>query len=261
MPEFVEARLRLQRASDHVADVNARLIAFLEKHPPKRRVRKDPDTGNWAIAFYNIGVPDPMIGVVTGEAVHSARAALDYAVGELIAANTRQWPSDKVKFGFPICSEVSEYRLARKGKLKGIPKDARAVIKDLQPCNDWRRKLRPQARFVLERLHRLDIEEKHRRLHRLACGIVLYSVVYRTGKETNRIQINRFVSLTPNDETTVCVLPVASSDPKPEVKLDFDFEVCFDNPSISRDAEVLAELRAIIQEVDRVLTRLEPSLP
>lgn len=259
MPKFVEARLKVKRAREHIEDVKARVLSAIEKAPPVVEPRQNADSGKWEVVFHGGGSPEPMIGVICGEVVHAARSALDHAVGEMISLATGTWPGGDSKFEFPIIGDPTKYADAKKRKLDGVPPAAVAFIDAIQPCH--RLNIAPPEHQILWILHRLDIEDKHRRLHVLGRGFLLYHLTYKGPHGAFvREQINKWV-FPLEDGAVVHTLSLGIDHPKPEMYGDVQFEIAFENPPEARNGEVVAELTKLVDEVEVVLDRLEGTLP
>jgi hypothetical protein len=100
--------------------------------------------------------PDRHLGILVGDCLYNLRSALDHLIWQLVLCNPPHRPSRKNMF--PICTSPALFdEQLKKGRLKGVPESAVALIKGLQP-NDTR----DHPLFVLDYLHNID---KHRELN------------------------------------------------------------------------------------------------
>lgn len=116
--------------------------------------------------------PPPLVGLLIGDCVHNLRAALDHIVYALIKTNPARPPNTPNRSTmFPIrdTREGYESQVNKLQRLAGLPDNAAAVVRALQPYNTREKGLNHKAHplFVLDALENID---KHRRLT-VAAGI------------------------------------------------------------------------------------------
>ena len=147
------AYLRLDRAKEHLSDLEARVKAFGQEKighlPVLSRDAKGVPTIRPHVAAY---VPQDF-SVVIGEVFYNFRAALDYLVFALADGQHRTQ--------FPIDETRKDFLRHRKTFLKGVPVEYIALIETLQPYNGckWSRFLREYSNV-----------DKHAELLRLQAG-------------------------------------------------------------------------------------------
>jgi hypothetical protein len=133
------ARLKINRAQEHLHAVDAQVVEFLTRDPkPYRLIPKVDTEGAKKISrvFLEVDEQPPVsIGVVVGDCIHNARSALEYVTFELtealsLSANARR----RIKPQFPLVRE-NAHTYRRKGLpyVAHLPGWQRAVIRKLQP--------------------------------------------------------------------------------------------------------------------------------
>jgi hypothetical protein len=149
---------KLVRAQEHINELHTEVQRYFQKDPAKM-VREENTSPDQYIAQIvpRITIPG-RIPVIIGDALTNIRAALDYLVWELVLAAKNQ-PTEKNMF--PICTtpEAFAQQLARH-RLDGVPVDAIAEIKALQPYHDGQ----DAEGHVLAMLDALCNVNKHRRV-------------------------------------------------------------------------------------------------
>ncbi len=151
-PTFHDARLKIKRADEHIAELQARLVAFLDTDFYSLSVEKDADTGTYLLRFGVVtSVPDD-IATVIGDALHNLRTVLDYVAFEIVTC--AGGPTDFIKF--PVRSKREEVKAALKGgEMKVAGSDIIDLILDVvQPYQGGN----GDSLYVL---HSLDMGDKH----------------------------------------------------------------------------------------------------
>ncbi len=81
---FESAKLKVERANKHVADLQFSFRSFIEAHPHEFITCSDPQTGAITVETrFRENIP-PTFALMIGDAVHNLRTALDHATWELI---------------------------------------------------------------------------------------------------------------------------------------------------------------------------------
>ena len=87
---FESARLKLERAQEHVRNLDVLFAAFMDARPHLPVIKdKRNDRGIWQMTLeISSRIPPPTeIGLVLGDAVHNFRCALDHMTWELIGSD------------------------------------------------------------------------------------------------------------------------------------------------------------------------------
>jgi hypothetical protein len=153
---FRGARLKIERANEHINDLGLKSRDFNRVSPYSILVHDNPETRD---SFLEISadqaIPDSIL-LIVGDAVHNLASALDFAIGDMEFA-TRGTRDKFTKFPFHETRE--KLVIAVNGGLK--KKTTKAVIDHIV------KGIEPYPRGIGEPLwglHILDIEDKHRLL-------------------------------------------------------------------------------------------------
>ena len=153
---MVGARLKLKRANQHVADIEARISALPKSYTSSIEV--DPKTGGQFIKHDLANHPDVTadLALIIGDAIHNLRCALDHAwIGTL----ERLAPGIIGKFTkFPVYQTREDLeRALRNGRVDtSVPRVFALVISQIQPYKE--------GNYDIWTMHQLDIRDKHRLL-------------------------------------------------------------------------------------------------
>lgn len=149
---FRNAQLKIQRAKEHISDINRLVESFLDLDFYSVTIQVDTESGTNSL-FVRIKetIPDD-IALVIGDAIHNLRAALDLAVSEIVAraggrVSDAYFPFNRDREGL---QNSSKYGLIN----KSAPKAARLIADTIQPYETGDR--------ALWCLHQMDILDKHR---------------------------------------------------------------------------------------------------
>ena len=155
---FHTAKLKIERAEQHIIDLEKAFALFKQSHPHTLRVSTNPATGDTDItADFSQPLP-PDLALIIGDAVHNLRSALDHANWELRRLYTGEenpWALLLVR------SDCSEYKTKCDG-IKNAPRELIDFFKFLEICENGRGK-------DIYALHLLDNDDKHMILTPVAC--------------------------------------------------------------------------------------------
>jgi hypothetical protein len=151
------ARMKLQRAEEHLGNLQAEHERFIRERNPYRMLREQDTERDYYLWRAKITDPPPLEkwGSIAGECIHSLRSALDHTAYELVRMRR---PSEE-KSEFPIFKKRSAWRANHGQKLPDVDRDVRRQVRWLQP---YRREGAMDRLWVV---HALDIIDKHRRLN------------------------------------------------------------------------------------------------
>ncbi len=164
---FLDAALRYNRASEHLAEVD-RLVEEFKATPKEIGVPAlDPDSLEEPIhhRFEIRDVPIPReIAIRVGEGVYNLRCALDYLIFALAWHDSGREPRDRWarRLQFPIESDIDRFERRRSTVLEGISEEHVAMLREYQPA---------EGCVWTEMLAALSDTDKHRHLSILAGGI------------------------------------------------------------------------------------------
>ncbi len=165
-------RLKLQRAEQHLASLDALVAGLRGRRPYPVSETFDPKRQKWIYHLRLDGIEPPeMFPIVLGDVLFNMRSALDHLVVAIA-------PKDfKKRVGFPICTVDPLATDERTGKYldaqasgawisrtKGLPADCVAAIRRLQPYEAGRQLSEPAEGHPLAILSALQNADKHRNL-------------------------------------------------------------------------------------------------
>jgi hypothetical protein len=181
MSEPLDHELKIDRAFEHVRQLDAEVKSWLSGNHHSVRPEGDPKTGTRWLATAE-KPPRYPIGVLIGDSLHNLRSSLDLLAYSLASAYTSPLPSDFAETSeFPIFGDEDRsgtpgvghghfHKLRKNGdpargsglsKIRGWHPDAQAVVEGLQPYKRGNA-YRSDPLWIL---HDLDRVNKHRLLH------------------------------------------------------------------------------------------------
>jgi len=150
------ARIKIQRAKDHIANLRREKDAWIGRKP--YRLTSNVNTKGGKIML-NINVIEPIpdqFSAIMGDAIHNLRSALDHLVWALVIANG-ETPTEVNQF--PINYNLASLEKAIPKCLKGVDPKAISAIKKLQPHKGG---YGNPGNEILWSLYDLDRIDKHR---------------------------------------------------------------------------------------------------
>jgi hypothetical protein len=160
MPLFDAARLKIRRAEERLKELDAAAMAYFTAPAYRADYRFNADNEEHELVVTDSTEPPAHFVLLTGEIVQALRTALDYAVGDVITRACGSAPAEATLFEFPIFTESTKYERAKRSKLAGASDEDVELIDSVQPFT-----IATPDTHPLWVLHRLNIEDKHRRLH------------------------------------------------------------------------------------------------
>jgi hypothetical protein len=158
MASLNSVQCKIYRAAQHIQSLKPELEQYFKSNPGKM-VQQPHTVDNEAVfAFVPQGPIPARFGLIIGDCLQNLRSSLDYLVWELVLAANAQ-PTEKNMF--PICSSAELFEdQIRRHRLDGVPQDAIAEIKSLQPYH-LGQDLNKGILWVLDELTNIN---KHRRI-------------------------------------------------------------------------------------------------
>ena len=149
---FVDAKLKIERANEHIEDFRKRVEKFAKTIPYTFSVEHDAERGYHVLTFEAGGGVPRSISLALGDALHNLRTALDYVAFEIVTR--ADGATNFIKF--PIREDRDKLKAALTGgEMKVAGSDIIELILDvIQPYPGGN----ASALFVL---HSLDICDKH----------------------------------------------------------------------------------------------------
>jgi hypothetical protein len=226
-------RAKLARAQEHLDELNRGITAFMEREPYFVSYERKPD-GSDHVFRAHVREPAPLeLGVIVGDCLQNARAALDHLVWQLAILSGKAAPNGQT--AFPVCDTIAFFRSKRQRvKVADLTKEYRAAIEWLQPFQIGGA-AKDHWLWHLNELARID---RHRVLHIIG-GIPdgpLFSthpvdksvdpVPYRLGKLDQSVTMDiRFSYRTFEDGAPVASWTFDPPRPDVEMKGEFTFAV------------------------------------
>ncbi len=147
------ARIKIDRAKKHFAEIDAAIAAFEARDPFYVETDKESDPRYEIYRFRQREAIPPTWGAIVGDCAHNLRSALDHLAVALVVqggGTPTQYTS------FPIGRDEADFRSRLKSRLNGASAQAIALIEGLQPYSG--------ADNPIFALHSLDILDKHENL-------------------------------------------------------------------------------------------------
>lgn len=151
-PKLLEGpKLKIERAKEHVNQLDAELRAFHKWEPYHIVVKEEPQSGDQIYRMKINEQPPLRWAAIIGDIVHNLRSALDLLVNDMVRAN-HEIPDHHT--AFPISCSAEDFEAEFLGKLRGASTEAISIIRNLKPYKGGNEPL-----WIL---HCLDIADKHR---------------------------------------------------------------------------------------------------
>ncbi len=256
-------RIKIQRATEHIGDLESEVRRFLETHPYAVGTKRDPQTRQLIYYLVDVHQPPGRIAAITGDILQNLRSALDHLAYELFMVGPGgQTGNPANHVYFPISDDAAKYHIESPGRVKGMGQDAIDAIDAIKPYKG--------GNDTLWRLHRLNIVDKHRLV--IAVGSALRSIdlgahVFGTLAAHNPAlaameplhaffrPADRMFPLKIGDQ-----LFIDAADAEANQKMQFRFEVAFGEPGIVEGEPLLETLRQMMDLVDNIATSFVPLL-
>jgi hypothetical protein len=252
-PKLDSARIKIERAKEHVRDLEALVLAFKSGNPYGVVPELDSNTGERVFRFRATQSIPAEISLRAGEVIQNLRSALDCVVWALVEANGAK-PGRNTYF--PIAENAQKYKTQSPRKVQGMCQAAIDAIGLTKPYKG--------GTEALWQLHELNNIDKHRLL--LAAGIGFrVTVQQQFGRAFMVGAAGRGSVLLPNpivivdrtpsnaifpviDGTEIFTLPA-----EPNVDPQFTFEVAFNEPPIIEGEPILPFLHQLTDLVSGIV--------
>ncbi|MFN2452792.1 MAG: hypothetical protein ABR577_01085 [Pyrinomonadaceae bacterium] len=259
-------RVKVERARKHIRDLELEIRAFLDSNPYV--IETKPNHQRNALIYYLASVRDTPLTVaaITGDVLCNLRAALDHLAYHLVLVNGGT-PIKQTYF--PIFDDAAKYIDGKSRKVAGMRPEAIKAIDAIEPYKG--------GNNVLWQLHSLNNIDKHRIL--ITVGSAVSGIKYHNENRRHLIKAihaNAGFTLTDAEadarnffsrpEFRVCPLEASSVllvDPfKREVndKVQFAFEIAFNESKIAEGEPLLETLQQTAELVDNIVLAFKPLL-
>lgn len=155
MPQFKQARLKIQRADQYILDAKKRIDIVTSPNSQTAWIDVDADAGVQTIHYRLHKLRDiPDIALVIGDAIHNLKTALDYSWMEVIGKLAPSAISRRSKF--PVYGTIEELKAGLHGiKIDRLcPRLYDFIVFEIKPYQ--------AGNSTIFCLHDMDITDKHR---------------------------------------------------------------------------------------------------
>jgi len=241
-PSLAGPRLRLNRADEHLESLYPAVQAYMSQAP--YLIGEMEREGAWRVQRIVIREhPDPSWALLVSEVVHHLRSALDYLVWQLVLLNGAE---PYCRNQFPIYTKRAPRAGRLDAMLRGVHRDHRARIEDLQPYLGGSHPIR-SALAVLVGASNVD---KHRSLH-AAFGLVREAekpeVRFRDGSAPSQLAIRHHYGPLEHGGIVASYQYASKGEAHVEVNGQFPIEVVFGEQELGGDT--IEELRRSVVDV------------
>lgn len=245
---FRQSHLKIERADEHIAELDKNIRDFLDTKPYAIVVNPSPYPGQqtWS-ARIRKEIPEKLT-VILGDALHNLRASLDILTCDLIR-HFQGATVDLTDVYFPFNrGDAKDFEsLINKRLVKETSPSVIAVFRELAPYK--------AGNPGLYALHSLDIDDKHKRLIPMASFIGIPSLKLITDGQPCMAVVSAkfFVS---QDGATLMRLPAANNI---ELNQEFDptVEIVFSEVDLVEHQPIVPTLHRIADEVESVIKSFE----
>lgn len=253
MADFTGMWGKMNRAKQHVSDLETAVVAFHKANPYPVIIDDNPKMGTRAAKLGGPLTPIPReVPVLVGDAIHNLRSALDHFMYAAVAAPSRAtyFPV----FSGPGSRTAKELKALVHGKTKGASPDLTKALLAIEPYSGGNGE-------YLWVINDLDITDKHRLL--LTIGTAFSAMTLDLADLAPLIfpDGGSFpLSLRPSDRyplkegTELYVAPPGEFEKHRNLK--FTFDIAFGEPKVLEGEPIVPTLRRLIDEVEGLLQRL-----
>ena len=253
-PKLLEgSKLKVERAKEHIRQLEAEIRAFHERKPYRIVVEEEPQSGD---QIYRVKIkeqPSPRWATIIGDIVHNLRSALDLLANDLVRANCK---TPNRRTGFPIYESAKKFETQFLGKVDGASTKAIRIIKSLKPYKG--------GNEPLWRIHCLDIADKHRLILSVGAAYRHFTISPRLQIPWRNGEIVKFppIAISPADrqyplKDNAEVFRVRASARTPDSKFasdyQFSFEVAFGDGEVVQGEPVVPTLQQLINSVEGII--------
>jgi hypothetical protein len=263
-PSLKPIHLRMERASEHAADLRTEIARFLATNPYAVTHEFDtkamPDEfppGPPVVAIHryraeiNAEVPD-RISILAGDVLKDLRSALDYVAWQLALAKSASPPPTTA---FPIFGSEKLYERDKARFIGGIDPTVHPVFDSVQPYHAGDK----ATIHPLWILHRMANDDKHKLPHVVGSVPVQIGVLRPPGTD---LFIGTTIGPFEDDDVVATVGIHKSPNPKKEPDINVAFDVAFGKDTPARSVTGLyGEIDGIGREVDAVIGEFERFFP
>jgi hypothetical protein len=267
--ELISVRLKLERANQHIIDLERATRIFLDTSPYKIGTKHDPQTRK--LIYYITSAEDipTNIPIITGDVIQTLRSALDHLAYQLFLAGMAGTGGSAKHIHFPIFGDAAKYEAGKTGKVKGMRPDAIKAIDEIEPYKGGK-----GERIWM--LNQLSIADKHRLV--ITVGAALQGTdlgahvsrhLQQMIRQTQRTVPDYPVPVPPTmhvlfktDPMMCCPLKVGDTlftdapDAEVNEEMQFQFDIALNEPGIIEGKPLLETLHQLANLIDDIITNL-----
>jgi hypothetical protein len=269
-------RVKVERAKEHIVDLNLQLKSFTESRPYVVGVHRDPQTRCPIYSLISVREVPPAISLLAGDTIQNLRSALDHLAYQLYMLGPGGLAGGiGNRTYFPIADDSAKYKIEAPRKIKGLRPKAIEAIDAIEPYKGGK----TDKSDTLWRLEKMNNIDKHRLL--LAIGSEYrsfdiwsdYERAYKKGLAEASPEIKAMFDPTPPKGALFINVadrkwPLKAGDilfaSFPDAELDenrqFRFQVAFGEPKIAEGEPIIETLQQMADLVDNLIVSFRPLL-
>lgn len=258
---------RIERAKEQRRDLEVEMRAWAKTDAYRVATQFEAETGNTLFYIDHLAEITPKLNALISEILHSLRTALDNLAYQLFLV-CRTDPADEgERIYFPIYDDSKTTEADAFGKIKTFRDEMKDAIRKVNPCKS--------GNLLLWVLHKLDIINKHRRIivnitihHSVYFGDAQRELLKQIDGEDllTLIKLMRPMTFMTSTRTGKraqvgdVVFVGFPGDEKVNEKLQFTFDIAFDEPGIIEGKSVIETIDALIKIIDGLVPGFAPFL-
>ena len=254
---------RIERAKKHILDLEQAFSAFVDKESAyAARFEDDAKAGERRYYLATAKNLPLDLALITGDAVHNLRSALDHLAYLLVNVGTHgTGPSSHVYF--PIFENASKYKAGLSGKVKGMRQDAIDAISATEPYGGGN----GDAFYQLHCLNNID---KHRLLLTVWANFQSHTLLPSQRAHAERIYLGSHPGGTPPDLRDVFIAPTVKRFPlkqgdiiltvpfaEVENNLQIRLDIAFGEPKVLQGKSVFETLHDLMDRIHDLVLRFD----
>jgi hypothetical protein len=256
MPDLSGALAKIERAKEHIRNLDRERAAFLGSNPYTLTPEFNGETSSTLYFLDDCRDVPIVIPLIAGDAIHNLRTALDYLACWLVRDNGNE-PTFHTYF--PICKSAEEYRTKSKGKTQGVAEAVKQAIDTFKPYRG--------GDNSLWGLHKLDIIDKHNLL--VVVALFPEQIKVNIGPDFLNKIAPGFIKFGANavEQQTIyfpankpifpmkkgALLYNVAGNYKTNRDIDFTFDLAFGEPDIFEGKPKIQTLNGLVDTVEKIV--------
>ena len=237
------ARLKIERAKKHIADLDSERLAFLGTRDYRGVPKFDPAEDKTVFVLEELPEIPESMGAILGDAAHNLRTALDYLACELVRSAGKE-PGGGVYF--PISDSAEKYKTESDRKTKGVPDDAKKMIDSIHPYFG--------GNNALWALHKLDKVDKHKLVPTVAMRVGRWGI--NLTSEPTEISMAFPTPLEKGD-----VIGWVAGNHEADRQMSVTADITFGEPEILEGRPMIETLTELVQVIEKIISYFEGHYP